>query len=114
MTYQSKYPSKSPDQKAYPAYPDGGSLHSSRIKKGPKSPDYFGTIAINLKDMTNIKTEDGLTVVKLSGWKRAGNDGKTFLSIAVDRFIPEPQGGGSPRQPTRQEDDFGDDSNLPF
>jgi hypothetical protein len=113
MTYQSKYSSKSSNQKTYPPYPDGGSLHSSKIKKGPKSPDYFGTIAINLKDMTNIKTEDGLTIVKLSGWKRAGTDGKTFLSIAVDRFVPEQQTDGSARQPTRQEDDFDDDS-IPF
>jgi hypothetical protein len=106
MTYQSKAPE-------YKPYPDSGSLRSSTSKKGPKSPDYWGNIAINLKDMTNIKTEDGLTVIKLSGWKKVGKDGKTYLSISVDRFVPEQKGGGNTRQATRQEDDF-DDDGIPF
>lgn len=106
MTYQSKAPE-------YKAYPDSGSLRSSTSKKGPKSPDYWGNIAINLKDMTNIRTEDGLTIVKLSGWKKVGKDGKTYLSISVDRFVPKQEGGGYSRQPTRQEDDFGNDD-VPF
>lgn len=106
MTYQAK-------PAAYKPYPDSGSLRSSTSKKGPKSPDYWGNIAINLKDMTNIKTEDGLTVVKLSGWKKVGKDGKTYLSIGVDRFVPMQEGGGFSRQPTRQEDNFGDDD-IPF
>jgi len=63
--------------------------------------------------MTNNKTEDGLTIVKLSGWKKVGKDVKTYLSISVDRFVPKQEGGGYSRQPTRQEDDFGDDS-VPF
>jgi hypothetical protein len=106
MTYQSKAPE-------YKPYPDSGSLRSSTSKKGPKSPDYWGNIAINLKDMTNIKTEDGLTIVKLSGWKKVGKDGKTYLSIGVDRFVPEQKSGGYAAPTTRQEDDFGDDS-IPF
>ena len=106
MTYQSKTPE-------YKPYPDSGSLRSSNMKKGPKSPDYWGNIAINLKDMTNIKTEDGLTIVKLSGWKKVGKDGKTYLSIGVDRFVPKQESGGNSRQPIRQEDDFGNDD-VPF
>ena len=106
MTYQSKAPE-------YKPYPDSGSLRSSTSKKGPKSPDYWGNIAINLKDMTNIKTEDGLTIVKLSGWKKVGKDGKTYLSIGVDRYVPEQKSGGYTRQETRQEDNFGDDD-IPF
>jgi len=33
--------------------------------------------------------------VKLSGWKKVDSAGKTYLSIAVDRYVPEekPQGG---------------------
>jgi hypothetical protein len=92
----------------YKPYPDSGSLRASSIKKGPKSPDYWGNIAINLKDGTNITTEDGLTVVKLSGWKKVDAQGKTYLSISVDRFVPKQEG----RQ-TRQEDDFGSDD-VPF
>ncbi len=96
----------------YKAFPDSGSLRASTSKKGPKSPDYWGNIAINLKDMTNIKNEDGLTVVKLSGWKKVDKQGKTYLSISVDRFVPAEQSGYS-RQPVRQEDNFGDED-LPF
>ena len=96
----------------YKPYPDSGSLRASSVKKGPKSPDYWGNIAINLKDLTNIKTEDGLTVVKLSGWKKVDKQGKAYLSISVDRFVPAEQSGYS-RQPVRQEDNFGDE-NLPF
>jgi hypothetical protein len=63
--------------------------------------------------MTNIKTEDGLTVIKLSGWKKVGKDGKTYLSIGVDRYVPEQKSGGYTAPTTRQEDDFGD-SDIPF
>ena len=105
MAYQSKT--------EYKPFPDAGSLRASTTKKGPKSPDYWGNIAINLKDMTNIKNEDGLTVVKLSGWKKVDKQGKTYLSISVDRFVPEQKSGGYSRQETRQEDNFGDDD-VPF
>jgi len=96
----------------YKPYPDSGSLRASSIKKGPKSPDYWGNIAINLKDLTNIHTEDGLTIVKLSGWKKVDKQGKTYLSISVDRFVPEQRSGGSTRQEPRQEDVSDDD--VPF
>lgn len=95
----------------YKPYPDSGSLRASTSKKGPKSPDYWGNIAINLKDMTNIKNEDGLTVIKLSGWKKVDTQGKTYLSISVDRYVPEQK--SDIRQPTRQEESFGDED-LPF
>ena len=96
--------------KQYKPYPDSGSLRASATKKGPKSPDYWGNIAINLKDLTNIKTEDGLTVIKLSGWKKQDSQGKTYLSLSVDRFVPEQrtQTRGQPRQ----EDDL--DQDVPF
>ena len=102
-----------PPKTEYKPFPDSGSLRASTSKKGPKSPDYWGNIAINLKDMTNIKNEDGLTVVKLSGWKKVDKQGKTYLSISVDRFVPEQKSGGYTRQETRQEDNFGDDD-VPF
>lgn len=95
----------------YKPYPDAGSLRASSFKKGPRYPDYWGNIAINLKDLTNIKTEDGLTVVKLSGWKMVDKQGKTYLSILVDRFVPEQK--GYTRQETRQENDVSDDD-VPF
>ena len=96
----------------YQAKPDTGSLFATQSKKTPKSPDYFGTIAINLKDLTNLKTEDGLTVIKLSGWKKVSKSGKTFLSIAVDRYVP--QGAGGIRQENQVQEFPSDDSDVPF
>ena len=96
-------------EKQYKPYPDSGSLRASQIKKGPKSPDYWGNIALNLKDLTNIQTVDGLTVVKLSGWKKQDSQGKTYLSLSVDRFVPEQR--QAPRPQARQSDDDGD---IPF
>lgn len=95
--------------KQYKPYPDSGSLRASQTKKGPKSPDYWGTIAINLKDLTNIQTVDGLTVVKLSGWKKQDSQGRTYLSISVDRFVPEQR--GTPSRPQKGDDL---DQDVPF
>jgi hypothetical protein len=92
--------------------PDTGSLFAEQSKKNPKSPDYSGTIAINLKDLTAIKTENGLTVIKLSGWKKVGKSGKTYLSLAVNRFVPQQQ--GSTRQENQAQDFPADDQNIPF
>jgi uncharacterized protein (DUF736 family) len=61
--------------------------------------------------MTNIKTEDGLTVVKLSGWKKVDKQGKTYLSISVDRFVPNTQSG---RQENQAQGFPEDDSDIPF
>lgn len=94
----------------YKPYPDGGSLRANQTKKNPKSKDYWGEIAINLKDMTNIKTIDGLTVIKLSGWKKQDREGRTYLSLSVDRYIPE-QLSQTRAQPKQEEDLDGD---IPF
>ena len=93
------------DVKTFKPFPDGGNLRASLTKKGAKSPDYWGSIAINLKDMTNIHVVDGLHVVKLSGWKKADNSGKTYLSIAVDRYVPE-AAPAPERQSPAQDDDI--------
>ena len=92
--------------------PDTGSLFAEQSKKNPKSPDYSGTIAINLKDLTAIKTENGLTVIKLSGWKKVGKSGKTYLSLAVNRFVPQQQGGT--RQENQAQEFPADDQDIPF
>ena len=54
----------------FKAYPDGGQLFASPTKTNPKSADYFGEIAINLKDMTAVRVEDGLTIFKLGDGRR--------------------------------------------
>lgn len=91
--------------------PDSGQLFATQSKKTPKSPDYFGSIALNMKDLTNIKTENGLVIVKLSGWKKVSKSGKTFLSVAVDRFVPNAQGI---RQESQAQSFPDDDSDIPF
>ena len=96
----------------FQAKPDSGSLFATQSKKTPKSPDYFGTIHLNMKDMTNIRIEDGITVVKISGWKKVAKNGKTFLSLAVDRFVPQQQGGI--RQENQAQEFPADDSDIPF
>jgi len=68
---------------------DFGNLHATTSKMHEKAPDYFGEIAINLKDLTNVRVEDGLHIFKLGGWRLQAKSGKTYLSIKVDRFIPK-------------------------
>jgi hypothetical protein len=79
--------------------PDSGSLNATKAKKSPKAADYFGEIAINMSDMTNIRIENGLTIVKLSGWKKTSKSGVTYLSLAVNRYVPE----GQPRAPVNDD-----------
>ena len=109
----STYTKKTYD-KPFEERPDSGNLHATQIKKSSESPDYFGSIALNLKDLTNIKTVNGLTVIKLSGWKRVSETtGKTYLSLAVDRWVPEQPQGGT-RQENQSQEFPADDSDIPF
>jgi hypothetical protein len=94
----------------YKPYPDSGQLRASTSKKTPQSPDYWGDLAINLKDLNAIKTQDGLTIFKLSGWKKQDKSGKTYLSIAIDRFVPT-----EVKAPVENKTGFDDmDSDVPF
>ena len=94
--------------KQYKPYPDSGSLRASQTKKGPKSPDYWGNIAINLKDLTNIQTVDGLTVVKLSGWKKQDSQGKTYLSNRGTNAVSSPNPVPVPIPPAPKKIDTND------
>ncbi len=100
-------------KKQFETRPDSGNLFAEPVKKTPQSPDYSGTIAINLKDMTAIKTENGLTIVKISGWKNVSQTtGKTYLALKVNRFVPEEQGGT--RYENQAQQFPADDSDIPF
>jgi hypothetical protein len=69
---------------------DSGRLIASASKRHEKAPDYFGEIAIDVKDLTKVeKTHDGLLVFRLNGWKRRGPTGSTYLSLSVDRYVKE-------------------------
>lgn len=60
--------------------PNSGALFSVAAKKTPKSPDYFGDIAVSA---SSIKVVDGVAMIKLSGWKKQSKAGKTYLSLSV-------------------------------
>lgn len=100
MSYEKKF------DKPYQPMPDSGNLHASLTKVNEKSPDYFGEIAINLKDMTNIKMDNGNHIVKLSGWKKTDRNGKTYLSIKVNRYVPKGEAPQAQPQVEDEEDPF--------
>ena len=93
--------------------PDKGNLHAVQSKTNPLGKDYFGEIAINLKDLTGFRTEDGLTIIKLSGWKNVSKtSGKTYLALVVDRWVPPAQQAPAPSQNKSGFDDMDDE--IPF
>jgi hypothetical protein len=83
--------------KEYKPYPDNGTLKATGSKLKPTSPDYWGDIAINLKDLTNIEVKDGLHIIKLSGWKKLDSSGKTYLSLSVKRSVPQDKPASRPQ-----------------
>lgn len=72
--------------------PDSGTFKASAAKTNPNAADYWGEIHVNLKDMTAIKIENGNHVIKLSGWKKTDKNGKTYLSLKVNRYVPKEEG----------------------
>jgi hypothetical protein len=109
----SSYAPKKSYGKPFETRPDSGNLFAEPVKKTPQSPDYSGTIAINLKDMTAIKVENGLTIIKISGWKNVSQTtGKTYLALKVSRFVPEEQGGT--RHENQAQSFPEDDKDVPF
>jgi hypothetical protein len=96
-------------EKTFKPFPDGGKLRATISKRTPLSPDYWGDIAINLKDTTGTRVEDGLTIFKLSGWKKVDSSGKTYLSLSVDRYVPEAAQAPVNPQAKRQVEESDDD-----
>jgi hypothetical protein len=97
MTYDTPFQQK----------PDSGSLKATLSKGKESAPDYWGDLHINMKDLTAIKVENGMTVVKISGWKKIDRNGKTYLSLSVNRWVPQEQ-AATPQEPDFPEED------LPF
>lgn len=69
--------------------PDSGRLMAAQSKRSEKSPDYWGEIAINPKDLAGVSMENGLYVYKISGWKKQSKSGSTYLSLSVNRSTPK-------------------------
>jgi hypothetical protein len=91
---------------------DAGRLMAAESKMSQLSPDYYGEIAINLKDMANVQTVDGLHVFKLSGWKKQSKAGKTYLSIGIKRKVADSAAKPQPAAKSSGFDDMDDD--IPF
>ena len=92
--------------------PDRGTLKATASKLSAESPDYWGEIHVNMKDLTNIEVVNGNHVIKLSGWKKTDVNGKTYLSLSVKRFIPKETGGI--RQENQRQSHPEEDSDIPF
>lgn len=85
---------------------DSGRLMATQSKMKELSPDYWGEIAIDIKNMTNVTMQNGLYVIKLSGWKRKSKtSGQVYLSLAVNRFV-----GEGKAMPAKEESD----DDMPF
>ena len=84
-------------------YVNSGSLFVSKVKKNPKSPDYYGDALI---DLDALGIGKGKHKIKLSGWKRTSSkNGTTFLSLSLGMF-EEKQAGSQPAHDTNQDDPF--------
>jgi hypothetical protein len=70
------------------------------------SPDYWGEIAIDIKDMTKVQIQNGLHIFRISGWKKRSKTGSVYLSLAVDRWLPTEEAS--------RKDEPEDDSDIPF
>ena len=97
-------------EKEFTEYPDSGSLKANAIKKSESSPDYWGTIAIDLSNTTAVKVVDDLSVFKISGWKKRNKEGQTYLSLSINRYVPE-HNAVSERKLSSS---FGQDEDVPF
>ena len=91
---------------------DTGRLMASESKRTQLSPDYYGEVAINLKDMSNVEVVDGLHIFKLSGWKKQSKAGKTYLSLSVKRKGVDSAVTPKPAAKSSGFDDMADD--VPF
>lgn len=70
--------------KPFEEKPNSGSFHANSVKKSEKSPDYSGSITLDLRAL-GIGT--GVHKLRLSGWKKvAKSSSKQYLSLAVSTF----------------------------
>jgi hypothetical protein len=87
---------------------DSGRLMAATSKRHEKAPDYWGEIAIDVKDLTKVERQGDLLVFKLNGWKRKSQGGMTYLSLAVDRYVENKPSA----KPQKKDDDL--ESDIPW
>lgn len=89
---------------------DSGRLMASTSKRHEKAPDYWGEIAIDVKDMTKVERQGDLLIFRLNGWKRKGQTGNTYLSLAIDRYVENKPSAPKPQK--KKDDDI--ESDIPW
>lgn len=77
---------------------NSGTLFASKTKTNSAQPDYWGEFKL---DLSTVDVVDNKITFKLSGWKKKGTSGSTFLSLAVNNWKPD----GEKTQPTQELDD---------
>lgn len=83
--------------------PNFGSLFAAKTKTAVMSPDYHGEILV---DLSTVEIVDGKVLVKLSGWKKKGNSGISWLSLSVNTFKPDPNYKSEKTATTKEDDEF--------
>jgi hypothetical protein len=67
--------------------PNTGSLHKTKEKRSPSSPDMFGEMDFDRDYLKSLlEKQDGLVKVKLSAWYKPSAAGNTFLSLSVNTY----------------------------
>ena len=92
--------------KPYEPKPNTGSLFANKEKSKPTSPDYQGSILI---DVSKLEVVNGVATVKLAGWKKKAESGLVYLSLAVDTFKPAAKPTAKPAASVAAMDD-----DIPF
>lgn len=81
---------------------NSGSFHSQSVKKSENSPDYTGSITLDLRA---LGIGEGVYKLRLSGWKRiAKSNGKQYLSLAVSAFTEQDAPRAMPQQEEAPDD----------
>lgn len=66
--------------KPFEVRPNNGSLFAQSMKKTPDSPDYMGSLKI---DVRSLNVVDGIAEVTVFGRKKQGNSGVQFLALSI-------------------------------
>ena len=99
------------DSTKFKENPNFGKLFSNPTKLKPNSPDYSGSIMI---DVRSLNVVDGIAEVKLVGWKKEANTGRKYLSLMVSKPMESelPNKSYTTRTPAKNLEDM--DNDIPF
>jgi|AntAceMinimDraft_18_1070375.scaffolds.fasta_scaffold151557_2 hypothetical protein len=96
---------------AYEQRPNNGTLFPNKSKPKPASPDYSGSILI---DLSAMKVEGNMVTIRLAGWKKQGGNG-TFLSLAASAPRDRVEGSGDTLAQPAQATNLADlEDDVPF